>query len=219
MRQLYLRDGLRFAEMNVDHISSDQFSYHLRQLRKYGLVEKQTDGAYTLSVLGRSRAVMFYPNKSSFIEQGFVAVRVHLSKVEGGQQYFLMQERMIVPYKGTYGSPGDKVFFGEDVAEAARRAMLQQTGFECNVKLCGVTHFRDKYLGRIVQDKFFFVFSAEYVSGEFIEVGIKGNKNIWLTLEELKESPKTIRNSVEMIEMSMSESLTMPEATFEVDSY
>jgi ADP-ribose pyrophosphatase YjhB (NUDIX family) len=219
MRQLYMRDGLRFAEMNVDHVPSDQFSYHLRQLKKVGLIEKQADGTYTLSVLGRSRAVMFYPNKNSFIEQGFVAVRVHLSKKENGQRYFLMQERLIVPFKGTYGSPGDKVFHGEDVAEAAKRAMLQQTGFQCRVKLCGVTHFRDKYRGQIVQDKFFFVFSAEYVSGEFVEIGIKGNRNLWLTLDELRESPKTIRNSIEMIEMSLSETLNMREETFEIDSY
>ncbi len=219
MRQLFLRDSLRFAEINVDNVPSDQFSYHLRQLKKYGLIEKQADGMYTLSVLGRSRAIMLYPNKNSFIVQGFLAVRVHLSKMENGQRYFLMQERMIVPYRGTYGSPGDKVFFGEDVADAAKRAMREQAGFECTVKLCGLAHYKDKYIGRIVQDKFFFIFSAQYVSGTFKEIGIKGNKNIWLTLDELRKSPKTMRGSVEMIETSMSESLQMSEVTMEMDSY
>ena len=194
MRQLFLRDALRFAEINVDDVPSDQFSYHLRKLRRTGLIEKQDDGSYTLSVLGRSRAIMLYPNKDSFIEQGFLAVRVHLSKVENGERYFLMQERRIVPYLGTYGSPGDKVLFGEDLSDAAIRAMRDQTGFECTVQLRGLTHYKDKYKGRIVQDKFFFVFSAQYVSGVFKEIGIKGNRNVWLTLEELRSSPKTIRD-------------------------
>jgi ADP-ribose pyrophosphatase YjhB (NUDIX family) len=219
MRQLFLHDTLRFAEVNVDNVPSDQFSYHLRQLLKYGLIEKGDEGRYRLSVLGRSRALMLYPDKNSFIEQGFLAVRVVLSKQEDGQEYFLMQDRQLVPYKGTYGIPGDKILFGEDVADAAKRAMREQAGFDCKVALCGLTHYKERYLGRIVQDKFFFVFRATYVSGQLMEIGKKGNKNVWLSLDNLRMSPKTLYNVLDMIEMTRSGRLKIDEQTYDVESY
>jgi ADP-ribose pyrophosphatase YjhB (NUDIX family) len=218
MRQLFWKDGLRFAEINVDSVSSDQFSYHLRQMIKYGLIEKSIDNIYSLSRIGKSRAIMLYPNKNGYIEQGFLAVRIVLSKVENGKTYYLLRKRSVVPYRGTYSTPGDKIFFGEDVSETAKRAMLQHTGLTCEVKLAGITHTKDKYLGSIVQDKYFFVFVATNPKGRLLLSSRTGH-NEWLTYEQLENSGLSIHGGLEIIKMAINTKLTFQEAELTVDAY
>jgi ADP-ribose pyrophosphatase YjhB (NUDIX family) len=201
LRQLFVKDGLRFAEINQDNVSSDQFSYHLRQLVKYGLIEKSADNTYMLSAMGKTRTIMLYPNKDGFIEQGFMAVRIVLSKIVDGREYFLVRKRTAVPYKGTYATPGDKIIFGEDIAEAAKRAMRLHTGLDCVMRLCGITHIKDEYLGKIVQDKYFFVFTASNPKGELL-VDSPTGINEWLTYEELEASGKSIQGGLEIIKMA-----------------
>ena len=218
LRQLFRRDGLRFAEINVDGVPSDQFSYHLRQLAKRGLIEKSADATYRLSAMGKTRTIMLYPNKDGFIEQGFLAVRIVLSKVENGQTYFLMEERALVPYKGTYATPGDKIFFGEDVLEAAQRAMKTETGLTCDMQLRGILHLKDNYRGDIVQDKYFFVCAASNPRGTFKPSDLAGPM-CWMTYDELKASGKSIQYGLEILDVAQKGGLVFDEQTLHIDSY
>src|SRR6266540_6666548 len=151
LRKLTASETLRFAELKDEDTPSDQFSYHLRHLLKVGFIEKNADNRYRLSGRGKSRSHLLYSNKDGFIEQGFLAVRVVLTKLEQGETLFLMQERLLVPYKGTYGTPGNKIFFGEDVHTAAIRSMEEQTGLTCDVELRGIRHIKDEYQGVCMQ--------------------------------------------------------------------
>jgi ADP-ribose pyrophosphatase YjhB (NUDIX family) len=218
MRELFRKDDLRFSEINVNKILSDQFSYHLRQLVKYGLIEKSPDSTYRLSVIGRSRAIMLNSNKAGFIEQGFLAVRIVLDKTEGGQRYFLMQQRTVVPYKGTYATPGDKILYGEDVARSAQRVMQEQTGLTCSVALKGVTHIKDQYLDAVVQDKYFFVFAGSDPRGELQPSCKKGN-NLWLTRQEIEQSGLSIQGGLDILDMVDNSTLEFDERTLAINTY
>jgi ADP-ribose pyrophosphatase YjhB (NUDIX family) len=218
IRELFFHDGLRFAEINVNAVPSDQFSYHLRQLIKYGLIEKMPEQTYKLSVLGRTRAIMLYPTKSSFIEQGFLAVRLLLTKEENGQQLLLMQKRSAVPFKGTYATPGDKILFSEDIQVAAKRGMLLQTGLECDVTLKGIKHYKDNYLGKIVQDKYFFVFRATNPRGELKTRGRTG-ENMWLPYEEAIKVPPAIQGAQDIVDTALGAGFSFDEKTFLIDEY
>lgn len=218
LRQLFSSDGLRFAQINVDGISSDQFSYHLRQLARLGLIEKTAEQAYRLTSLGRSQVTMLYPDRNAFIQQGFLAVRIILSKLENGQRYYLMQKRTKVPYKGTYATPGDKILFGEDIGEAAVRAMQRHTGLTCRMQLLGIRHLKDLHAGEIVQDKYFFVFKATEPQGELLKAGHTG-ENFWMTYAELEASGHSIQGGLELLKMADSPALQFDEQTLRVDSY
>lgn len=218
IRELFFNDGLRFAEVNVHNVPSDQFSYHLRQLIKYGLIEKTPEQTYKLSVLGRTRAIMLYPTKSSFIEQGFLAVRLLLAKEENGQQLLLMQKRSAVPFKGTYATPGDKILFSEDVHVAAKRAMLMQTGLECDMQLKGIKHYKDNYLGKIVQDKYFFVFRASNPRGLLKTQGRTG-ENMWLTYDEAIAVPPAIQGAKNIVDTALGDGFSFEELTFDITEY
>lgn len=218
MRQLFTRGSLKFSEINVDNVPSDQFSYHLRQLIKYGLVDKTPEGLYTLSVNGRTRAILLDSRSNKFIEQGFTACRVILAREYEGQKQYLMQKRTRVPYTGSIAEPGGKVLFGEDILEAAKRNMLVETGLECDMKVNGIVHFKDDYLGRIVQDKFFFLIHATNPKGDLLPVGVTG-ENVWMTIKELEANPKTHQGVVDMIKLAEAEHFGFAERTHIMNEY
>jgi ADP-ribose pyrophosphatase YjhB (NUDIX family) len=161
---------------------------------------------------------MLYPNKAGFIEQGFLAVRIVLAKTENGKRYFLMKKRTIVPYKGTYGTPGDKIMFGEDVADAAKRAMEQHTGLTCDIELRGIRHVKDRHQGNIMQDKYFFIFAASNPRGELLPSSRSGD-NVWLTYEELESSGLSIHGGLEILRLADDKNLHFSEATLDVEIY
>ena len=218
LRQLFTRGVLRFSEINVDHIPSDQFSYHLRQLSKYDLVEKLGDNTYTLSVNGRSRALLMDTRSNRFIEQGFTACRISLSRDRNGQREYLVQHRNRVPYAGRIAEPGGKILFGEDVAAAAKRNMLTETGLTCDLRVMGVAHFKDEYLGKIVQDKFFYVVLATNPSGTLLPTGETGD-NIWMTRGQLAGDPLTHPGVLDMIDIAEGACFQFIEQTHVVDEY
>ncbi len=198
IRQLFTHGSLRFSQINVRAVPSDQFSYHLRQLVKHGLVDKTDEGVYSLSVRGRSQAVLLDTKSNHFIRQGFVACRIVLSRERNGQKQYLMQRRTKVPYRGSISEPGGKILFGEDILVAARRNLLVETGLICDLEICGIVHFKDEYKGKVVQDKFFFVIRATAPKGELLEMGETG-QNVWMTLQEIQADSATHQGVTDMI--------------------
>lgn len=219
VRQLFFRDNCRFAELNVEKIPSDQFSYHLRQLVKYGTIKKHTDGRYSLTVSGRTRAVMLYPDKSTFVQQGFLAVRLVITKQEENRQFILMQRRTAVPYKNKLATPGEKIMFGEDVVYAAAQALRKQTGLSGKPTLKGIHHLKDVYQQDIVQDKYFFVCLVANPQGELQHTGRSG-VNIWMPFDEVAASTDLVHGCMELIKLALGAGdLSFHEKTYEVTNY
>ncbi len=218
IKRLRRVSGMRFAALNVDNVSSDQFSYHLRHLQRTGLVEKDEQGLYKLSVTGKSQSLLIAPDAAGFIRQGFIAVRVVYTKSENGQQFFLLQKRAEVPYQGRLTEPGGKIVAGSTVDEAARYHMRYQTGLDCNVELKGLVHFLDEYQGQIVQDKYFFVLHATRLAGELRTDGPLG-ENLWMTYEEIKASPLSLPGLLTTLELGVGERFAFHESKFVADEY
>lgn len=218
LRRLFTQDGLRFGAIKDIHTPSDQFSYHLRQLQKLGLVEKSPDLSYRLTPLGKQRSILLSTSGNQFIKQGFLAVRIVLTKVEGGDTYYLMRERQLVPYKGMLETPGDKILRGEKVAEAAKRALLEQTELACEVRVLGLQHSQDIHHGELMQDKYFFVCHASNPSGR-LKPRCRNGKHVWLTYKQITESEKLIHGGLEILNMLNNESFTFTENAFNVNDY
>lgn len=218
LRELSLRDEARFAEINVNGVSSDQFSYHLRQLVKYGLVEKTADNQYRLSAKGRTRTIMLHKNDDGFITQGFLAVRLVIERQQDNERQYLMQERNMVPYKGTFGTPGNKILFGEAVLEAAARILKDETNLTCALGIKGLHHIRDEYGGEFMQDKYFFICAGRSPEGELRTASHRG-RLLWMTEAELNASERAIQGNAEILETTQATSFTFRELTFHVDTY
>jgi ADP-ribose pyrophosphatase YjhB (NUDIX family) len=218
MRQLFTRSALRFSEINTEDFPSDQFSYHLRQLIKTGLIEKTDDDRYQLSVIGRGRAILLDTRSSNFIEQGFVACRVVLPRMSEGAKQYLVQKRTKVPYRGYIADPGGKILFGEDIIDAAKRNMLAETGLDCEMVVKGVVHFKDSYDEQIVQDKYFFVIKATNPVGDMLTFGPTG-ENHWMSLEEILCSTKVHQGLSDLITIAESNDIGFSEQTHIAEDY
>lgn len=218
LRRLFTQDGLRFGAIKDIHTPSDQFSYHLRQLQKLGLVEKLPDLSYRLTPLGKQRSILLSTSGNQFIDQGFLAVRVVLTKVEDGVMYYLMRERQLVPYKGMLETPGDKILPGETVAEAAKRAMFEQAGLTGDIRILGLHHSQDVHKGELMQDKYFFVCHAANPNGQ-LKPRCRNGKHLWLTHEQIQESNSSIHGGLDILNMLSNESFTFTENTFNVNDY
>lgn len=219
VRQLFFNDRCRFSELNINKIPSDQFSYHLRQLVRYGTIKKHTDGTYSLTVSGRTRAIMLYPDKSTFVQQGFLAVRLVIMKQEGDTPFILMQRRSAVPYKNKIATPGEKIMFGEDVLHAASQALRAQTGLSGTLSLKGIHHLKDVYRHDTVQDKYFFVCLVTQPHGELQPAGRSGI-NMWLPLAEITASTELVHGCMELITLALQKAhFSFHEKTYKVTNY
>jgi ADP-ribose pyrophosphatase YjhB (NUDIX family) len=218
LRQLFTHETLRFSAINTDDIPSDQLSYHLRQLTKYELIEKNPDNQYKLSVKGRSFAIRMDTPSNKLVEQGILACRILLSRQHNGQKQYLMQKRRKVPYYGYFSEPGGKIIFGEDIITSAKRSMQTETGLVCDMTICGLTHFKDIYEEQIVQDKFFFVIQATQPVGDLLPYGPTG-ENVWMTLSEITHNSKTHKGVMDMIAMSEGRNRWFLEATHSIEEY
>ena len=218
IRQLALHSPLHFAKLNVDGVPSDQFSYHLRQLQKYGLVAKNETGEYRLTTIGKSRRVVMSRNMQSFVTQGFIALRIVICKQDAGEEHILVQERLTEPYRGSLSTPGNKVAYGEDVQVAAERIMYEQTGLRGKLSCRGLVHYKDEFQGAVVQDKFFFIFRATDIRGELRE-DLETDKNMWMTPRALLNSPHSIHGNDEILAISQSEQMIFTERTFALTDY
>jgi hypothetical protein len=64
----------RFSDLALDHLSSDQLAFHLKQLQKKGLLIK--DDEYSLSDLGKETANRFKKQDSVMVRTPSVSVMV-----------------------------------------------------------------------------------------------------------------------------------------------
>ncbi len=218
MRRLFEQDGLRFSQMNVRKLPTDQFSYHLRQLQRAKLVEKLPDQTYRLTARGKLKAILLKPEGNEFIEQGFTAAVVVVTKEENGQKLFLVQERDKVPFKGLAAPPGDKVYYGESTQQAAERALLLQTGLKGGLELRAIWHIRDIHAEEVVQDKYFYVYFTDQFEGQVKPTGITGS-NRWVTYDDILHSKGMIPSAIDITTSVLSKDLTYHEKTYTVENY
>ena len=208
LRSLLFKQGVRFSELNTENIPSDQFSFHMKRLSDLGLIKKQDDGEYQLTVQGKEYANRLDTDGATVkIErQAKVAVLVVPVRMQGDVKQFLVQQRLKQPYYGFHGFVTGKIKWGETVDEAAKRELKEETGLDGSLTLMGVKHKMDYSPddGSLLEDKFFFAFKAENLKGKLAE-SFEGGQNTWRTHEEIKNLPDQfdgVEESLKMIEQT-----------------
>lgn len=183
LRVLLFRPDARFAELQKEAaLSSDHFNFYLKQLLDEALIEKNSDGAYTLTFKGKEYANRFDTDARTVERQPKVAVC--LTIVDGDGKH-LVQQRLKQPFYGYWGRPTGKIRWGETILEAAARELHEETGLSADLQFDSVYHKMDydKQSGNLLEDKIFFMVRGDNPRGTFIET-FEGGRNAWMTPDE-----------------------------------
>ena len=101
LKALVLQPGMTFSEMNTEGVSSDQFTFHVKQLMKTGLVIKQDDGSYDLTTVGKEAANRLDIDSGAEVQverQAKIGVLVVPVREKDGKTEYLVQKRLKQPF-------------------------------------------------------------------------------------------------------------------------
>lgn len=204
LRELLFNPNSRFTDLNIQGLSNDHFSYHIKVLIEDGYVVKN-NSKYCLTNKGKEFANRMDTDNTEIEKQPKVAVIIVASKNINGKKHLLIQERTKEPYFGYYGFITGKIRFGEKVSETARRELKEESGLEDGeviIKRIVHDHVVLEQSGDLVEDKMFYIVLIKNPKGEIVDT--RNGKNSWITVERFKKLKKKYYNedSIYMISQS-----------------
>lgn len=201
LRELLFKTEARFSELNKTELTNDHFTFHINQLIDLNLIEKNKNNQYQLTPKGKEFANRMDTDKVSIEKQAKVSVCIVCTRKNKGIQEFLIQRRLKHPYYNFHGLVTGKIHWGETVLETARRELKEETGLTGKLRFVGIEHKMDYSAdGKMLEDKFFFIFKGEEMKGTFIE-NFEGGKNIWYSENEVKKLPLLFKDVIQIIEV------------------
>ncbi|MDP2930780.1 MAG: NUDIX domain-containing protein [bacterium] len=219
LRTMLFKEGARFADLNVLKLPTDHFNFHLKQLLSLRLVEKSPDNKYCLTAKGKEFANRLDTDKIVLEKQAKIGALICCVKQEGKIKKYLVQQRLKQPYYGFYGFFTGKIRWGETIEQTASRELKEETGLTGKISLAGIKHKMDyPTKGKILEDKFFFVFRVKNTEGKLLEK-FEGGKNLWLTKKEIFELPDLFDGVGETINIINQKKLIFTENKYKVKGY
>lgn len=108
-----------YSQLKQPGVESNLFMYHLQQLIKAGLVQKE-DKRYSLTKTGKQ-----YADRLSLktMEPRLQPKIISILVVNDNDGKYLILERLHQPFIGTKGFPSGKIHFGEALIDAAYREL------------------------------------------------------------------------------------------------
>lgn len=143
--KLLLAKSLRYSELRPPKIESNNFAYHLKEIVRDGLVQKNRDGQYELSAQGLAYADRITHQTLDVRIQPKIITLLDVTNDEGETLLFRRHRQ---PYLGLVTHPAGKVHFGESTGAAAKRELEEKAGIK-NVRL---EHCGDVYLSIFIGD-------------------------------------------------------------------
>lgn len=219
LKILLFRKEARFRDLrNVTGLTSDHFTFHLKQLLEAGLIDKIKTG-YELTIKGKEFANRLDTETVQIERQAKIGVAVVGIKMEGKVKKYLIQQRLKQPYYGYHGVITGKIRWGETIEQTAKREFIEEAGLTGQFKLLAVKHKMDYSEGKeLLEDKFFFVFKVEEVTGK-LKHKFEGGRNMWLTQEEIKKLPKRFPDLMLIFKFIESDQLIFHEHKYTVPTF
>lgn len=209
----------RFKELNTDSLSTDRFSYHIRQLSDLGLIKKEGQ-SYYLTHEGKITASKIDTDKHEFEKQPKVSVIVIPSKIVSGKKVFVIHQRTKEPYFGYWGFITGKVRWGETLSETSERELNEEVGISGDHKFCYGIHemVYSKKTNKLLEDKFFHIMEAKNIRGK-IKKKTKEGVNKWVTAEEFLRITPKYHNENDLMNWYLKEDFEYKEESYFIKSF
>jgi len=208
----------KFSQLNLSELTNDHFSFHIKRLIKLGLIEKNPEGHYELTLKGKEfiGTIDFSSNQEE--KRAKNNVMVVLTKDFDGETKYLIQKRLRHPYYGYSGMITVRIKKGEHYENVAGRLLFEQTGVNSKLKLVSIKHRIDYIKDKLVEDIVFFIFKGKLAKGEISALGING-ENYWLSIPEIQAMDKVFPDTVTILEMASRNGLSFVEESSEVEEF
>jgi ADP-ribose pyrophosphatase YjhB (NUDIX family) len=200
LKQLLFNPGATFSSLDPKDIGSNLIAYHLKQLIESGLVEKEKE-TYHLTLHGKEFASMIdtWEQHAVIHKQGKNRVVCFIFQGEIGKSKVVLQTRLKEPFFGNKGFPAEKIQFGEQSVDAAKRCIKRETGLSGELKFRGTCHKIITFNNEILEDSYFFVYSCENAKGDLLKEG-DGLTNEWFEPSLYKDLPNIYPGTDKVLE-------------------
>lgn len=206
LKELLFKPSARFSELKKVDVTNDHFSFHVNHLLKEGLIIKN-NGRYSLSDEGKEFANRMDTDSLKLERQGKIAVALHAVRINNGKMEILIHKRLKEPFYGWYGSHSGKIRWGETPLQCAQREFLEESGLTGDFSLRGIVHYHHFHKdGRLLEDKYFWVFRIDNVKGN-LKKRVPEGENIWMTEKEYRKLKNVFATADEMMEAVNNEKL------------
>lgn len=218
LRELLFKPEARFRDLKKVDVTNDHFTFHVNHLIKEGLIIKQ-DGKYSLTDQGKEFANRIDTDALKLERQAKLAIAIHAVRKNKGVTEYLVHRRLKEPFYGWYGSHSGKIRWGENPLECAQREFLEETGLTGKFTLKGIVHYHHFHKdGRLLEDKYFWVFRVEDTKGDF-KGKVPEGENIWMTEKEYRKLKNVFATFDEIIDAINGKKLVYTDRTKFVESY
>lgn len=218
LKELLFKPKSRFRDLKKVDIENDHFSFHVRHLLQEGLIIKEA-GLYSLSDVGKEFANRMDTDALKLERQAKLAVSLNAVRTRGGKTEYLVHKRLKEPFYGWYGSHSGKIRWGEDPFICAKREFKEETGLAGDFTLKGIVHYHHFHKdGRLLEDKYFWVFRVENTRGKLLAKVPEG-ENVWMSENEYRGLKKVFATFDEVLEVQNSKHLVYIDRVKMVDEY
>lgn len=223
IKKLVFSKESKFSKLKKElpDIDNNQFCFHLNALQKENLVKKENN-IYTLTNEGLSLSEKLDTEKMEMKKQA--KLTVYLGVVNDNNEV-LIYTRKKSPFYDCQGFGGGRVEYGEDIVDAAKRELKEETGLDGDPELIKILHNKmyAKDTKELVVDKILFYFKISNPTGTLISTD-EGFYE-WVKIDDLSEyivkpfdSKDEFLRQVEYL-VNWDGKITLEEQSQEVESY
>jgi 8-oxo-dGTP pyrophosphatase MutT (NUDIX family) len=208
----------RFKDLNVEKLTTDAFSYHIKSLLNSGLIIKESN-FYCLTIQGKMLAGKMDTVSKTIEKQPKVSVVIIPHQKINGVEKFLVQERTKEPYFGYWGFIAGKVKFGETLRETAARELLEESGMSGKARLCYEIHemVYNKNTEEQLEDKFFHVMEVNKLAGKMIDTS--EGKSRMVTVEEFRKLSPKYHNEDDLLTWFLKKDFKFKEEKYYIEKF
>lgn len=218
LRELLFKPEARFRDLKKVDVTNDHFTFHINHLIKEGLIRK-VNGKYFLTDSGKEFANRMDTDSLKLERQAKLGVALHAVRIKNGKTEILIHRRLKEPFYGWYGSHSGKIRWGENPSDCARREFKEETGLSGKFTLKEIVHYFHYHKdGRLLEDKYFWVFRVDKVSGK-LKIKVPEGENVWMNEKEFRKLKNTFASYDEIAEALNTKKLLYIDRTRIVESY
>jgi len=208
----------RFKDLNVDSLSTDGFSYHLRTLLADCLIKKE-GYFYSLTSKGKMLAGKLDTSTNTIEKQAKIGILLIPHQLVDGKELFLIQQRLKEPYFGYWGFMTGKVRFGETLSQTGGRELLEETGMVGEFKFCYELHemVYDKNTNQQLEDKFFQVVEVTNPQGNLVSTA-EGH-NVFMTIDEFRKITPKYHNEDDILNWFLDKNFEFKEHKYYIEKF